>query len=84
MLGRIAESAGLGHSFQHNALMKWSPKKESKQQKGPHPPKKTTKTLQHKTKQGWFPQKKGTAVVLELRGERKFPAADFLSLEQSH
>lgn len=61
MLGRIAESAGLGHSFRHNALMKWSTKKESKQQKDPHPQEK--ETLQHKTKQGWFPQKKGTAIV---------------------
>lgn len=80
MLGRIAESAGLGHSFRHNALMKWSAKKESKQQKGPHHP------PQHKTKQGWFPQKikKRDSCCLELRGERKFPAADFLSLKQSH
>lgn len=38
MLGRIAESAGLGHSFRHNALMKCSTEKESKQQKGSHPP----------------------------------------------
>lgn len=55
MLGRIAESAGLGHSFRHNALMKCSAEKESKQQKGPHPPEKKPQTLQNKTKQGWFP-----------------------------
>lgn len=50
MLGRIAESAGLGHSFQHNALMKWSTKKESKQQKAspPSPLQKKKKKVQNK------------------------------------
>lgn len=50
MLGRIAESAGLGHSFQHNALMKWSTKKESKQQKASPPPPLQKKKKKSKTK----------------------------------
>lgn len=83
MLGRIAESAGLGHSFWHNALMKCSTEKESKQQKGPCPPRKTKKpTLQHKT--GLVSSKKPGQLLFGTGGERKFPAADFLSLQQSH
>lgn len=47
--------------------------------------KKTTQPKkQHKTKQGWFPQKKKLdSCCLELRSERKFPAADFLSLSNN-
>lgn len=47
MLGRIAESASRGHSFRHNALMKWSTKKTPNNKKLP-PPTKTP--VQTKTK----------------------------------
>lgn len=60
MLGRIAESASLGHSFRHNALMKCSTKK-LQTTKSP-PPKKKKHPTQSKTKPKAGFLKTGTAV----------------------
>lgn len=47
MLGRIAESASLGHSFRHNALMKWSTKKRPTTKSSLPPPKRQRKPKQN-------------------------------------
>lgn len=62
MLGRIAESASLGHSFRHNALMKWCllKRKKTKQQKAP--PKNTH------TKRNPEPVSKKTGIAVDWNG----------------
>lgn len=66
MLGRIAESASLGHSFRHNALMKWSSEKNPNKKK---PPQKTP--TQNKT-HGWLPQKPGQ-LSIGTEGREEIP-----------